>query len=159
MSTIRAATVDDAAAIAATHVLAWREAYAHLLSPAFFDSTLVSGRADRWREQLVAASAGAHWVCEVDGAIVGFASRRAATAPDTPRPLELQGLYLLQHHQGSGLGRELLAAAIGTEPASLWVLADNPRAQAFYAKNGFAFDGRRELMPTWENLVEVGMTR
>lgn len=42
---------------------------------------------------------------------------------------------------GSGLGQALLDTAIGTEPAYLWIMAGNPRAEAFYRRNGFVPDG------------------
>jgi hypothetical protein len=34
---------------------------------------------------------------------------------------------------------------IGAAPAHLWVFEKNPRAQAFYAKQGFLFDGHRKV--------------
>lgn len=60
---------------------------------------------------------------------------------------------------GSGLGLRLLDAAIGDRPASLWVLERNPRARAFYERNGFAPDGTTELLPRFENLVEIRLVR
>ena len=36
---------------------------------------------------------------------------------------------------------QLADAALGDDPASLWVLEDNPRARAFYRRHGFDPDG------------------
>jgi hypothetical protein len=53
-----------------------------------------------------------------------------------------------------------LSAAVGDSPANLWVLRDNHRAQAFYAKHGFRTDGTSGLLPPeWEELPELRMVR
>ena len=60
---------------------------------------------------------------------------------------------------GSGTGQALLDAAVGDRPAFLWTAEDNPRAQAFYRRNGFIADGARKIEPEWENLAEIRMVR
>jgi RimJ/RimL family protein N-acetyltransferase len=53
-----------------------------------------------------------------------------------------------------------MRAAIGDGPAYLWVVEDNPRALAFYLKQGFRPDGKRNrLPPEWEELPEFRMVR
>jgi ribosomal protein S18 acetylase RimI-like enzyme len=39
------------------------------------------------------------------------------------------------------------------------VAEDNPRAQAFYRRNGFVFTGARDTIEDWEGLPEVRMAR
>ena len=74
--------------------------------------------------------------------------------------LELRWIYTLERVHGSGAGQLLLDAVVGREAAYLWVLEDNPRAQAFYARNGFALDGAAKAMPQeWHRLPEVRMVR
>ena len=69
-------------------------------------------------------------------------------------------IYTLEWVHGRGAGQLLLDAVIGSKSAFLWVLADNPRAHAFYAKNGFALDGATDLMDeTWHRLPIVRMVR
>ena len=44
--------------------------------------------------------------------------------------------------------------------AFLWVLEDNPRAQAFYARNSFGADGARDVLGAdWHNLPEIRRVR
>lgn len=40
-----------------------------------------------------------------------------------------------------------------------WTAEDNPRARAFYARNGFTPDGARKVEPSWEDLAEVRLVR
>ena len=68
-------------------------------------------------------------------------------------------IYQYSRAHGSGTGQALLDAAIGDAPAYLWVAEDNPRAQAFYRRNGFVPDGAREVLAHAENLVEIRMVR
>jgi ribosomal protein S18 acetylase RimI-like enzyme len=89
---------------------------------------------------------------------VGFAGSVPAGTDPAARS-ELWGLSLRTCLHGSGLGQRLLDASVGAEPAALWVAEANPRAQAFYRRNGFAFDGTKEVVEDWEGLVEVRMIR
>ena len=53
-------------------------------------------------------------------------------------PDELRALYVLRRHQGRGLGRALLRAALGPRPRrfSAFVLEGNDRALGFYLRTG-----------------------
>ena len=80
----------------------------------------------------------------VDGEIVGIAMSRAADPYEEDASVEvnLTVLYVLQAHHGTGLGAALLDPVVRPDgTASLWVADPNPRAQAFYRKHRFDFDG------------------
>ncbi|HEX3961770.1 MAG TPA: GNAT family N-acetyltransferase [Trebonia sp.] len=54
---------------------------------------------------------------------------------------QLHVLYVYASDHGTGGGRAILEAVIDpAESAVLWVADPNPRAQAFYRKNGFVLD-------------------
>ena len=91
-------------------------------------------------------------------------SRRAGASRDEdaacPVSGELYAIYVLAAHYGSGAGQALLDAAIGRAAASLWVLEDNPRARAFYERNGFRADGTVKDDDRWgEPVREVRLVR
>ena len=65
-----------------------------------------------------------------------------AATPAPPPSNELHFIYLLQAHQGSGVGQALFDAVVDPGPTYLWVAADNPRAHRFYARNGYLPDGQ-----------------
>ena len=138
--TVRTAVADDAAGIARVHIQAWRESYAHLLPAASLAGLQQGPRAAKWREIIAAATSDVWIACEGTD-IVGWASAGAGRDEDGPRPRELEGIYVLSSHYGSGAGQLLLDAAVGEGGAYLWIAAENPRAYAFYRRNGFVPDG------------------
>jgi ribosomal protein S18 acetylase RimI-like enzyme len=155
---VRPAAPHDADALARVHLACWRETYQHVLSPAFLAGQNLEDRRALWLKTLTGPHAGRHFVAEVGGTIVGFSGTKPPD-PERPDKPELWGLYLLRAHHGSGLGQLLLYAAIGDGGAVLWVAEDNPRAQAFYRRNGFTFDGARDVLKEWEGLPILHMVR
>ena len=95
----------------------------------------------------------------VDDQIVGFAMAATPREQDPPRDLELGLIYVLPAHYGNGLAQALLDAAIGTALCMLWVASDNPRAHAFYRRNGFSLDGATKIEEQWESMQASRMVR
>lgn len=147
---IRRAGPEDAAALAALHLVVWEETYAGLMPQRILEERRRRPEAQRvaqWRERVTWAG-GATWVAEHDGGqpcLTGFVSAGRGRHGDDR--LELMALYVLARHHGTGLGHRLLTTAIGEEPAYLWVLDGNARAIGFYERHGFAFDGAAEEEP------------
>jgi ribosomal protein S18 acetylase RimI-like enzyme len=67
-------------------------------------------------------------------------------------------LYAGADFRGDGTARSLLMFALGEEPAHLLVFDSNHRAQSFYRKHGFGFDGHRQIDPD-TGVMEVRMVR
>ena len=143
---VRPAELEDAQGIAQVHVQGWKEAYAHLVPAESLARLSVEQRELRWRELLRGASA-TIWVAVDGGRIVGFARSAPSREADGPRDLELPEIYVLASHYGTGAGQKLIEAAFGDRPAYLWVADDNPRARAFYSRNGFQPDGTTKIGP------------
>ena len=139
---VRAATVADAAAIAAVHRRSWRTTYAGILP-----LDVIAAHAGRkseavWRRRLSAGGPGqATWVAERDGALVGFANCGDARHLMEGIDAEIYALYVLQDHQRRGVGRSLVRACArhfvlhGQFGFYLWVLKAN-RARLFYENLG-----------------------
>lgn len=138
---IRPATAADAEGIARVHTTSWRETYGRFVddpdSSPWFD---LGRRLEMWRGNLAQRAFDAV-VAEDATGIVGFAAVQPTSEPDAVRPEELTMLYVLERAHGGGAGQGLLDAVLGARPASLWVAEDNPRAHAFYRRNGFVADG------------------
>ncbi|WP_427017921.1 N-acetyltransferase family protein [Pseudarthrobacter sp. P1] len=141
---IRQSTAADAAAIARVHLRAWQESYAHLVPAAVLGTLDPAHREARWADTIADGGTDV-WVAEGAGEVIGWATASAGRDTGSPTPVELEGLYVLASHQGTGAGQRLLDAAVGRSPAFLWVAADNPRAHAFYARNRFRADGTTDV--------------
>jgi ribosomal protein S18 acetylase RimI-like enzyme len=160
--TVRIATADDAPAIAQVHVQTWRETYTGKLADDVIEGRPIPERAAALARLLAGESAlgpQTLWVAEREGAIVGFAWAGACRDADRGDTTELYSINVLRAHLGSGAGQQLLDAAIGDEPASLWVLEDNPRARAFYERNGFVADGAEKDDERLGGAHEIRMVR
>lgn len=142
---VRAALLGDVTAIATFQTECWREAYCGIVPPDYLNRVGEADRTLRWHERLV-SGAREIALAELDKVMLGVVSWGATTVTDAPT-LELKSLYVAADQRGRGLAATLLHASVGTRPAHLWVFEDNPRAHAFYAKHGFAFDGRRQRDP------------
>lgn len=156
---VRRAVAADARGIAVVHVQAWREAYARQLPAEVLAGLDVEARVARWAV-IIEDDVTDVYVAEAEGGIVGWATSSEGRDDDRPVTRELAAIYLLQSVYGSGAGQELLAAAVGDQPAYLWMLDDNPRAEAFYRRNGFKRDGaEREQRMAGRVLRVIRMVR
>lgn len=82
---IRAATGDDASAVAAVHVASWREVNAGLMPQTMLTSLAVSDRTVRWKHILDQAEGPDRpgvFVAEHGGDLVGFASSGSQRDPN-----------------------------------------------------------------------------
>ena len=155
---VRRAVLADAEAIGRVHYATHLEAYTGKFPEGVIESNPPERRARMWT-RVISGGLGEVWVAELEDEIVGFAGTGRSRDDDPPRELELTTIYLLAAHHGSGLGQALLDAALGDRPASLWVLADNPRAIAFYRRNGFEPDGTEKIDERFGNIREIRLLR
>lgn len=157
---VRRAAPADALSMARVHVDTWRETYRGLMSDAVLDDpTLLSWREKFWTTALTDPKYRQNTaaVASYEGTLIGIAmSGPSLDDSDEPRQ-QLYLLYAYTKFHGSGVGKALLNAVIDpTAPATLWVTDPNPRAQAFYRKNGFVNDGAER---TEDDVRSVRMIR
>ncbi len=152
-ATVRAARLDDAAAIGLVHVRSWQATYAGHFPQQFFDGLDPAQRADGWRRSLGRTDRDrqADLVADLDGTVGGFASIGPCRDDDADGAGEVYAIYLLPELRGQGLGRQLMAAALGSlagfdfDEATLWVLDGNDRARRFYEAGGWSADGANKV--------------
>ncbi len=152
---VRAATVRDAAQLAAIHIRSWRAAYQGLLPQDYLDTLDTSDRAERWQHALQATdwSRAGVMVAAPGPDLLGFA-RFSPTRDEDDDPAtvgQIRAIYLLPEAWGKGLGRRLMGSALarlaatGYAQTTLWVLETNTRARRFYEKNGWVQDGSTRI--------------
>jgi GNAT superfamily N-acetyltransferase len=151
--TFRSAGPDDAAAIAGVHVESWRAAYVGLVPQAVLDRLSVDRRQVFWTARLADPGESRTFVAEDRGRIVGFAGTGRPTDPENPpRTAELETIYLLPDAWRHGVGRQLMARALGDladrefSSAILWVLTGNERGRRFYEAAGWRPDGGTQML-------------
>ncbi|MFF3065649.1 GNAT family N-acetyltransferase [Oerskovia sp. NPDC057915] len=158
--TVRPARPDDADAMASVHVESWQQTYRGLMRDEVLDDPdLLPARRRFWRAVLTEERYGSFRaaVAVDDDTVVGIALAGPATDPDVTWDAQLYVLYLLEAFHGSGAGHGLMNAVLpGGDSAALWVADPNPRAQAFYAKQGFEPDG---VVKVEDGVSEVRLVR
>ena len=80
---------------------------------------------------------------------------------ETENGTEIVAIHSLPESWGTGLGRALLREAlrqIGGQPVYLWAFKENTRAQRFYEKSGFRWDGS-ERISEFDGALEVRYER
>jgi len=157
---VRPGRVGDADALGRVHTQVWHEAYASLMPAAFLGGLDAGQSAERWRLRLEVDEPDSVVVVAnlPDGELVGFATAGLTRDDDGPTAWELYSINVLAAHHGTGVADDLLVAAVGDRPASLWVLTGNHRAQSFYSRYQFAPDGSTKVHEA-TGAAEIRLTR
>lgn len=145
---VRAATPDDAAHLAALHVASWQSAYRGLLPDDVLDNLELPPRERKWAAYLSEPQSRRCTLvaCARDD-ILGFVTvgpnREETAQPDEG---ELHALYLHPRYWRRRIGSGLHSVALshlrekGFKNATLWVLDGNERALGFYLQAGWHAD-------------------
>jgi ribosomal protein S18 acetylase RimI-like enzyme len=147
---LRRATSDDALAMAAMHIRAWRVAYQGIVSDVHLDGLEIEARAARYRLSPTGPDDPETWLAVTarSGDVIGFVVTGPCRDADVPDFGELWSIYVDPAHWGDGIGTALMADAVarlqraGFAAAVLWVLTDNVQARRFYEAKGWRPDGR-----------------
>ena len=158
MISIRAATRDDAGAIAHVHVESWRTTYSGIVPDAYLAGLDETLRAKLWHEWLSGETA--VLVAEHAVHVVGFAQAGRIRERVESCDAELYSLYLLKEAQGKGIGSELLKAVAaimekqGFGSMAVWVLEQN-RSRFFYERRGARLANSKVIEIGGAKLMEV----
>ena len=151
---LRRCSLQDAEALALVGAATFLEAFAGILpGHAIIQHCARNNNPDAFRKYLSHDRVRAWLAVMREGdAPVGYAM---LTPPDLPLPdiapadIELKRIYLFSRFQGSGVGQQLMDAAVegarqlGANRLLLGVYAGNARALRFYGRNGFEQIGTR----------------
>jgi GNAT superfamily N-acetyltransferase len=141
---VRTAVPADAEALTHLHLDCWDDAYTGLVPQEVIDRRRaeLDLRVARWAEMLEDSEE--TLVAESPEGLIGFVMAGPGRDNDVDTELELKALYVRAAHWGDGVGFALFEEAVGDRAAYLWVLAANPRAIAFYERQGFRLDGTED---------------
>jgi ribosomal protein S18 acetylase RimI-like enzyme len=146
---LRLAVPEDTAALADLARRAVSAKFQHLYKPEDFATFMESAHSDAKVAKEIADPGMRVAVIEEDGALIAFCklvleSTMPAGHSDARAPLELKQLYTDPARIGGGLGARLMdwalaqAEELGADEIQLSVYSENPEAQRFYHRYGFA---------------------
>lgn len=152
---IRTATLNDAEAVAQTHISSWQEMYKEFIPESILQNLSIQERTQQWQNLI---NQGVKvLVSEVDNKIIGFASICAfRDAKEEQASGEISAIYLHPKYWRKGLGSQLCLAALAELTAMeykkvyLWVLSDNRQARSFYESLGFESTGSTKMEEFYE---------
>jgi ribosomal protein S18 acetylase RimI-like enzyme len=146
---VRPATVDDAPALGAVHVAAWRATYRGIFPDDVLAGLSAAEFGERHRKRVLAPNPAdaRSFVADTGRGLVGFSIGGSSRDADLPTGAgEVYAIYLLPEALGRGLGRALFARSLATlseqgkSEVVVWMAEANARAQRFYAAAGLAFE-------------------
>jgi len=153
---VRVAWADDAEAVAAVQVRAWRESYADLLPPEVLASLDPAQLAEGWRHALAAPGDARHrvLVALARNLVTGFVVTGPTADPDHDPVAtgELTDLTVDPRQRGAGHGSRLLTAAAETleadrfSTAVAWLPVGDDARRAFLTGAGWAPDGAHRTL-------------
>jgi GNAT superfamily N-acetyltransferase len=144
----RAATIEDAPALARLGKDTFVAAFGHLYQPQDLDAFLAEVHNEGAVAAEIAGDECTHRLVEDEGRLVAFCKLRFpshyAAHSDALKPLELGQLYALPGYTGHGIGAQLMDWALaqarggGHDAVLLSVYSENFGAQRFYQRYGFS---------------------
>lgn len=154
---IRKAILADAASIAKVQVDSWRTTYQGIVSEEFLSAMSYEEREQKWKNSIPEQ---AIFVALEQGIIVGFAVGGMERSGNySAYQGELYAIYILEEHQGKGIGKALVSAVVqrlleqNIFSRTICALVENP-ACGFYEKMGGKKIDTIELMISDKKLTE-----
>jgi hypothetical protein len=157
---VRSPLPEDAPGLGHAHWLTWQEAYRGVMPDDYLERQTEDRMTAKWQVRLEMDEPDGIVAVGVspDGEVLGFASGGPTRDDDAPVAWELYAVNIVGTAYGVGLGHDLVAAVTGDRPNHLWVIVDNPRARAFYAKEGYVPDGVEKIHEA-SGCLEMRMVR
>jgi len=152
--TIRLATLDDAASVAALAARTFAETFGADNRPDDMAAHLASAYGVVQQSAEIASTEYVTLLAFADDVLAAFAQVRRKVPPACvtgPAPIEIHRFYVDRRWHGLGVARPLMEACVdavrGFDGHTAWlsVWGKNPRAQAFYAKCGFTQVGEADF--------------
>ena len=151
---IRIAEAADAEALAGLGAETFRDTFGHLYPVEDLTAFLEEAHSPAAWSRLLANPGHRTWMAEVGTQPVAYAVAGPCKLPHPEVAAgsgELQRIYVLRSHQGSGLGKVLFEEATawleaeGRRPLWIGVYSENHRAQKLYLSRGFSLVGEYEF--------------
>lgn len=154
---IRHGREEDRLALGRIYAEAWKAAYRGNVPDEFLDSLT----AEKAAPPPGAVNGRSCLVYEADGMVAGLVNFGPGRDAGDEDKAEIRSIYILPEFWRGGIGSRLFDGAqealrqAGYTRLFLWVLAENARARAFYARMGMSECDRRSIVIAGKELEEV----
>ena len=155
------ATVENSQDMGYIHSHSWRQAYINIIPDEILNSFTPIQRAQVF-EQAIRTRPEEYYLFQVDNLPAGIAllykSHEKSATDDEG---EIYAIYFHPDYWGTSatqLGLQFCTnrlKELGFKQIHIWVLEENKRAQRFYEKNGFIFDGKTQEIEIGKPLREI----
>jgi ribosomal protein S18 acetylase RimI-like enzyme len=160
---IRAATPEDAAAIARVHLISWRAAFEPVMSPDLVARKNLDEAPEitKWQKRLREEPERITLVAVLDERVIGFITGGAARDGIAGYDSELYQIYLLPDSQRRGIGQKLVAALAhelfqaGYQTMLVWVMTLNPAVKFYRDTLGGVYLAERPIHEVEGKLSEA----
>ena len=154
---LRVGVSADAPSLARAAAAFFVDTFGAANSPEDMESYIASAFSEEHQRVELSDSLSRVWLATIGEDIVGYAHVRRSAAPSTitstrTRAVEIARIYAGRRWHGQGLGQALMEACVttarewGGEVLWLGVWEKNPRAIAFYEKQGFQVVGEQPFL-------------
>jgi ribosomal protein S18 acetylase RimI-like enzyme len=150
---LRSAEIKDLPAIANLFLRCWTISYASVLSESARSAFDLESAKDLWRTSIEnPGDKQTLLMVENEDVVAVF---RIGSDKDDPTQGHLFSLYVDPDFAGRGYGKFALLESIkrsksaGFKAMTLWVFAENERANSLYLKHGFSATGKSRVTPDW----------
>jgi GNAT superfamily N-acetyltransferase len=156
--TFRAATLDDASAIAFVQFKGWHDTYKGIISDEELSEFTHEGQTEWWTKVIPIQKGFVTVMQNEEDGIIGYVSGGRNRIKELNCDGEIYALYLLKKYHGTGAGRQLFLKGIaqlaekGCKSFGLVVLKDSPTVQ-FYNK----FNPDIEICKDADGLYELAL--
>lgn len=165
---LRGATPEDAARLSEFARRVFAETFGPANTPEDLALHLAHTYAPELQQRELSNPRFATMLVEVEGQLAGYAQLHEIAPPasvTTPKPIELLRFYVDRLWHGQGIAGRLMEAALqmartrGAETVWLAVWQKNPRAIAFYTRQGFVTVGTQTFILGTDHQLDWVMAR
>lgn len=159
------ATIEDSNDLGYVHSISWGNAYKDIVSDEIINDYTPEKRAEVFKETFPTRKEELY-LFKADGEPAGLAMLYKSHEENaTDEEGEVYAIYFLPKYWGTEITHSAFdfcvdrLGQLGFKKVNIWLLEKNTRAQRFYEKHGFVFDGSKTVVEIGKPLTKIRYSR